>query len=156
MEESQVRGRISQSSLEYLMVVALTFAIIIPTTFLFYHYSTESSQEIVDAQITKLGRNLVDTAESIFYSGLGSKTVLRINVPDKVASASIIDGRELVFNVTSDFGVSEMVFFSAANLTTTSTNCLNNVCSIPGLSSSGIKKVKIESVGSDSVEITII
>ena len=108
MEESQV-NRLSQSSLEYLLIVALTFAIIVPTTFLFYNYSRESGQEIIDAQINKLGRSLIDASESIFYSGLGSKTVLKVDVPDKVTSALIIDGREVVFNVTSDFGVSEIV-----------------------------------------------
>src|SRR3990167_5412912 len=102
MEEShQVKA---QSSLEYLLIVALTFAIIVPTTYLFYNYSRESSQEITDAQITKLGRSIVDSAESIFYSGQGSKTVLELNIPDSVYSALIIDGRELVFNVTTTFG----------------------------------------------------
>lgn len=153
MEESQVKG---QSSLEYLLIVALTFAIIVPTTFLFYSYSKESGQEIIDAQITKIGRDLVNTAESIFYSGLGSKTVLNVNVPEKITNAVIIDGRELVFNVTADFGVSEIVFFSNVNLTTTATNCVVNVCKIPELSSSGVKNVKVESVSKDSVSITVI
>src|SRR3989338_5936341 len=103
----------AQSSLEYLLVVALTFAIIIPTTYLFYNYSKESSQQITDAQITKLGRSIVDTAETMFYSGQGSKATLELNVPDNIASAVIIDGRELVFNITTTFGVSEIVFFSS-------------------------------------------
>ena len=59
--------------MEYLLVVALTFAIIVPTTYLFYNYSKESSQEITDAQVAQLGRSIVDAAESILYSGKGSK-----------------------------------------------------------------------------------
>ena len=62
--------------MEYLLVVALTFAIMVPTTYLFYNYSKESGQEITDAQATKIGRNIVDTSETIFYSGQGSKTVI--------------------------------------------------------------------------------
>src|SRR3989338_6878306 len=89
-------SHLSQSSMEYLLVVALTLAIIVPTTYLFYSYSKESSQEITDAQISKLGRSIVDTAESIFYSGQGSKTVIDLNIPDGVDSALIIDVRELV------------------------------------------------------------
>ena len=116
----QVKG---QSSLEYLLIVALTFAIIIPTTYLFYSYSKESSQEINDAQVTKLGRTLIDTSESIFYSGQGSKTVLQLNVPDNVAGAAIIDGRELIINITTSFGTNEIIFFSSVNITTTSLNC---------------------------------
>lgn len=154
MEEShQVKA---QSSLEYLLIVAMTFAIIVPTTYLFYNYSRESSQEITDAQITKLGRSIVDSAESIFYSGQGSKTVLELNIPDSVDSALIIDGRELVFNVTTTFGVSEIVFFSSVNITTSSQNCNANICRIPELGSSGLKKVRIEAAAKDNVRIEVI
>lgn len=163
MEESQLKRTLlktgiasclSQSSLEYLLIVALTFAIILPTTYLFYNYSKESSQEITDAQITKIGRSVVDAAESIYYSGQGSKSVLELNIPDNVVSALIIDGRELVFNLSTESGVSEIVFFSAINLTTISSNCIENVCTLPELGSSGLKKIKLETVSKDSVSIT--
>lgn len=143
----------AQASMEYLLVVALTFAIIVPTTYLFYSYSKESTQEIADTQITKLGRGIIDAAESIFYSGQGSKATLELNVPDNVGSAVIIDGRELVFNATTNFGVSEIVFLSSVNLTTKT--CIANTCSVPGLSSSGLKKVKVEA-GKSSVSIEVI
>ncbi len=151
-ESQQVK---SQASLEYLLIAALTFAIIVPTTYLFYNYSKESRQDIIDSQITDIGRKIVDTAESIFYSGEGSKTVLDINVPNNIASAVIIDGTELVFNMTTIFGVSEIVFFSDVNLTTIG-NCNANVCNIPKLPSSGRKKVKIEAISAGSVRIETI
>lgn len=135
------------------MIVALTFAIIVPTTYLFYSYSKESGEEIVDAQITKIGKSIVDAAESIFYSGQGSKTVLELNIPDSIDGASIIDGKELVFNMTTNIGVSEIVFFSSINITTISSNCNANICSIPELASSGLKKVKLEVIDENSVRI---
>jgi len=135
------------------MIVALTFAIIVPTTYLFFNYSKESSQEISDSQITKIGRDIVDTAELIFYSGQGSKTTLQLNIPKNVEKALIIDGKELVFNVTTSFGISEIVFFSSVNMTTTSSNCNLNVCTLPELSSPGLKKVKIEAISKDFVKI---
>lgn len=155
MAESHQAKPKAQSSLEYLLVVALTFAIIVPTTYLFYNYSKESSQEITDAQVTKLGRIIVDAAESIFYSGQGSKTTLELAIPDNIQSVVIIDGREIVFNVTTSFGISEIVFFSSANLTTNG-SCNANVCNIPGLANSGLKKVKIEMISSDSVDVQTI
>lgn len=146
----------AQSALEYLLVVALTFAIIVPTTYLFYNYSKESSQEITDAQITKLGKSIVDAAETIFYSGEGSKTTLELNVPENIDSAIIIDGRELVFNITTNFGISEIVFFSSVNITTTSSNCNANICNLPELAISGLKKLKIEAISKDSVRIEVV
>lgn len=152
---SPATSRSSQSSLEYLLVVALTFAIMVPTTYLFYNYSKESSQEITDAQITKMGRTIIDAAESIFYSGQGSKTVLELNVPENIDSAVIVDGRELVLNITTSLGVSEIVFFSSVNITTGS-NCNANVCSLPGLAGFGLKKVKAEAIDKNSVRIEVI
>lgn len=145
-----------QSSLEYLLIVALTFGLIIPTTYLFYSYSKESSQEIADAQITKLGRTIVDAAEQIFYSGQGSKNVLEMNIPDNIGSIAVIDGRELVFNLTTSYGTSEIVFFSSVNITTHGSNCNANRCLFPQLASSGLKKVKIEAISRDSVRIEVI
>ena len=142
--------------MEYLLIIALTFAIIIPTTYLFYNYSKESNQEISDSQITKLGRIIVDSAESIFYSGQGSKTTLELNVPDNVKAVQIIDGRELIFNVSTSFGTSEIVFFSKAQITTVNSNCAGNVCKIPELASSGLKNVKVEAVNQTTVMIQVI
>ena len=154
MEKSQAfKGQVS---LEYILVVALTFAIIIPTTYLFYNFSKESSQEITDAQVTKLGRAIVDSAETIFYSGQGSKTVLELNIPDTLNSAMIIDGKELVLNVTTSYGTSEIVFFSSINLTTSGANCNLNVCKLPDLAAVGLKKVKIEAINKNSVSIDTI
>ena len=145
----------SQASFEYLLIIALTFAIIVPTTYLFFNYSRESTQEIIDAQITKIGRSIVDSAESIYYSGQGSKTTLELNMPGTLDSAEIIDGKELVFNMSSNFGVSEIVFFSSVNITTSS-GCIANVCKLADLTSSGIKKVKLEAADKNSVTIDVI
>lgn len=146
----------SQSSLEYLLVVALTFAIIVPTTYLFYSYSKDSTHEIADAQVTKIGKSIVDAAEAIFYSGEGSKTTLELNIPDNVDSAILIDGRELVFNVTTNLGTSEIVFFSAVNLSTTGSSCNANICSMPELASSGLKKIRIGAISKDTVKLEVI
>ena len=146
----------AQGSMEYLLVIALTFAIIVPTAYLFYNYSKESSQEISDAQITKVGKSIVDTASSIFYSGQGSKTVLELNIPTNVDSAVIIDNKELVFNITTDFGVSEVVFFSSVNITASILNCNGNVCNLADLASTGFKRVKIEVINKDSVDVEVI
>ena len=142
--------------MEYLLIVALTFAIIVPTAYLFYNYSKESSQEIIDAQITKLGRSITDSSERIFYSGIGSKTTLDLNIPNSINNVLMVDGRELVFNVTTSFGISEIIFFSSVNLTTDGSNCKINVCNIPDLPGAGLKQVRIESVNKDSVSVKTI
>ncbi len=145
-----------QVSMEYLFIIALTFIILIPTTYLFYNYSKGSSQEIADAQITKLGRSIIDASETIFYSGEGSRTVIELNMPATVFNVLIIDGKELVFNTTTTLGVTEIVFFSNVNLTTLGSNCKANVCRIPQLSQQGLQKLKIEAINKNSVSLQTI
>lgn len=145
-----------QSSLEYLLVVALTFVIIIPATYLFFAYSRDSSAEISDSQIIKLGRVLVDRAEIIFYSGQGSKTVLELNVPENIEGVSIIDGREIVFNISTNFGFSEVVFFSSVNLTSKESECSQNVCRLDELATAGFRKLKVEAITPNSVKVEVV
>jgi uncharacterized protein (UPF0333 family) len=153
MEGSQVKGQIS---LEYVLVVALTFAIIVPTTYLFYNYSRDSTTDIIDAQITKIGRGIIDSSEVIFYSGAGSRTTLELNIPEGVKAAYIIDGRELVFNVTTSAGNSEIVFFSAINITTTGSDCIANVCSVQGLAEKGFRRIRLDAINKNSISIVSI
>ena len=156
MTKKIIFSAFGQASMEYLFIIALTFAILIPTTYLFYNYSKESSQDISDAQITKLGRSIIDASETIFYSGQGSRTVLELNMPGSIFNVLIIDGKELVFNVTTAYGVSEVVFFSNVNLTTSGSSCNANVCWIPELPQQGLKKLKIEAIGKNSVSLETI
>ena len=142
--------------MEYLFIVALTFSIIIPTAYLFYSYSRESGQQIADSQIQQLGANIIDAAQSIYYSGQGSRTELQTNVPDGIDSVMIMDGKELVFNLSTEYGVSEIVFFSSINITAVQSDCALNYCKLPGLASPGLRKIKIEAITKDSVEIETI
>ena len=139
-----------------MLIVALTFALIIPATYLFYNYSKDSGQEVTDAQISQIGKSIVDTAETIYYSGIGSRTILEVNIPEDITSAVIIDGRELVFNVTNEIGTSEIVFFSNINITTQPMYCNANVCNIPGMANGGLREFRIEAVSKDSVRIDIL
>lgn len=136
----------TQSSLEYILVVALTFAVIVPTTYLLYSYSKESTQEIKDSQITQIGKTIVDSAEAIFYSGEGSKTEIEVDIPDNINKVEIIDGRELVFNVRADFGDLDIVFFSSPSVKITATTCSSPTGEIIELKSSGLKKVRVSSI----------
>ena len=134
----------AQSSFEYMMIVALTVAIIVPMTFLFFRYSAESNVKILDSQINQIGRSMVDTAESVFFSGEDSKIVLELNMPDNVNDVYIIDERELIFNVITILGDNEVVFFSDVNIT--SNSCLDEICSLTEIATSGLKKVRFLSV----------
>jgi len=142
----------SQSALEYMVIIALTLGIIIPTTYVFFNYSRESSIQILDSQINQIGRSMIDTAETVYYSGQSSKIVLELNMPDVVTDMYIIDSRELIFNLTTSIGENEAVFFSSINIT--SSNCQGQVCLLSEIAGSGIKKIKFEYYNQSQVLIS--
>lgn len=136
------------------MIIGLTFGIITPTIYLFYSYTRESNIQIVDSQINSIGRNIVNTAESIYYSGEHSKTIIEFNMPENVNGISIISERELVFDVTTEFGNTDIVFFSDVNITANPNYCTGNICDLSHIASQGYQKIRIESI-SEGTEVLI-
>src|SRR3989338_7456843 len=135
-----------QSSVEYLMIIALTFAILIPSIYLFFNYARQSSSEIIDAQIFSIGHEKINAAESMYFSGDGSKTVLEFSMPEGVNNITILHKRELVFALETETGRSDAVFFSRVNIT--SNNCLGSTCALNGIEAEGFHRLRLESVSS--------
>ncbi|MBL7054700.1 hypothetical protein ISS05_02995 [Candidatus Woesearchaeota archaeon] len=141
----------AQSALEYLMIIALTLAIIVPTAYLFFSYSRESTEQITYPQISEIGLSIMNNAGSVYYSGEYSKIVMDVSMPERINDVYILYNRELVFEVDSDSGTSDVVFFS--DISIISDSCIPagcdlacEKCDLSDLASAGIKKIKLESV----------
>ena len=140
----------SQSALEYLLIIAVALGVIIPTTYLFFRYSAKSNDEILDSQINQIGKTIMDTAETVFFSGESSKIVVEVTIPKRVVDVYILSNRELVFKLLSGVGETESVFFSSPNIPVisddTNPSCVpaGSSCSLSSLASEGLKKVKIQ------------
>lgn len=129
----------AQSALEYLMIIALALGIIVPITYLFFQYGSESNAEIVDSQVSQIGRSIIDTAETVYFSGEGAKITLDLSMPEDVDDIYILSNRELVFKIAADIGETEAVFFSSIPIAED-----GDLTDIAGF---GLKKVKIQSDG---------
>ena len=139
----------SQSAVEYLLIVALALGFIVPTSYIFFKYTAKSNDEIIDSQITQIGNTIIDTAETVFFSGQGAKIILELKVPKNVIDAGIKSNRELIFKVLSEAGERELVFFSSANMPIlsddTSSACTSSGnCELSDLADEGLKKIKVE------------
>ncbi|MCH8004567.1 MAG: hypothetical protein IH934_08125 [Nanoarchaeota archaeon] len=143
--------KVAQSAIEYLMIIALTLGLIVPTAYLFFRFSSESNVQIVDSQITQIGRSIIDTAQSVYFSGEGSKIILEVNMPKNVDDIYILANRELVFETTSEIGQSESVFFSSANIPITEGS--GDLSSVAG---SGLKRIRIQAIDDNGVAKVLI
>ena len=140
----------AQSAIEYLMIIAIALGIIVPTTYLFFRYTSESNVEVVYSQINQIGRQIMDTAETVYFSGKGSKIILEVNMPKGVDDIYVLADRELVFKIFSEIGDNELVFFPQLNIPLTEGGDLTDIAS------SGLKKIKIEAVdGVGGTEVSI-
>ena len=102
----------AQASFEYLAVLALTLVIIVPSIYLFYNYSKQSKEEVTDSQTISIGKQIIDNARFVHYSGRDSKITLDIEIPEDVETISVQGGKELVFDLTTSAGNTQLVFFS--------------------------------------------
>ena len=102
----------AQISLEYLIIIGLSFAVLIPTGYFFYSYSQSSSEETVRLQISQLGSEMVNNAESIYGLADGSLLTLDLKYPSNVRNIYILNSKELIINYELSSGVNDAVFFS--------------------------------------------
>ncbi|GEM_PF-1075948 len=111
----------AQAATEYAMVAAFALLIIIPSTYFFYSYSHSAQQRINEAQLTKLGRDIMNNAESIYYLGYPSQITLEEQMPADIRHISVYRDwnkkvNELNFQYYSGNGYSENSFPSRINI----------------------------------------
>jgi len=100
-----------QIAVEYLFILALALAIIVPGSMLFFNYSRDSNEKLTASQINKIGDNIINQAEDIYSIGKNSWTTVETNFPETTINAYIIDN-EFIITYNTPHGVTEGVFFS--------------------------------------------
>tara|TARA_Y100000310_G_C20698491_1_gene827467 strand:+ start:1667 stop:2269 length:603 start_codon:yes stop_codon:yes gene_type:complete len=83
------RNKLAQIALEYMMITGIISIIVIPTTFLFFSYASESVERIDKAQIDKFATEVITTAETVSYLGSPSRIVIKEQLPSSVESISV-------------------------------------------------------------------
>ncbi len=102
----------AQIAVEYLFILALALAIIVPGSMLFFNYSKESNEQIIAGQINQIGQNIISQSEDIYAIGRNSWVTLEVVFPDSVKDAYIVEDSELIITYETSRGITEAVFFS--------------------------------------------
>jgi hypothetical protein len=131
-------AQLGQVSIEYILIVAFCFAILIPGIYFFYTYTQTSSAGVASAQYGKLGQEMLDTAVRTVAQGADSWLTLDANIPDGLKDIAVTDsGSELVISYQTPAGPSEAVFFSDVNLSARTTSPATDGSVFPGQPHSG-------------------
>ena len=105
----------SQVSVEYMLIMGFVVIMTIPLIILYHSYTANSSDEIITSQAKQIANKIVDAAESVYFLGEPSQTTIKVYMPGKVVGASL-DNKEVVFNVSTISGISEIVEVSSVDL----------------------------------------
>ncbi|HHE36896.1 MAG TPA: hypothetical protein ENL16_03730 [Candidatus Woesearchaeota archaeon] len=137
---------LGQAAFEYLMVVGIALLLIVPGAVLFYNYSVKSGDMLARSKIDLAGSEIIDSVEKVYYIGESSWETIRVDFPDNVRDIYILNNEELVVEYDTSVGVSESVFFSDINMTTSypAGGGRSNISSSPH---PGLNVIKVISMG---------
>jgi hypothetical protein len=121
----------AQVSVEYLIIIGVSFAILIPGGYFFYNYSKTSNDGTIRTQITQIGTSMITSAESIYGLSEGSLVTLDLRYPKNVRDIYILGGKELVIKYELSSGMNEAVFFSRVTLSGNYTYPARGSCAPP-------------------------
>lgn len=107
----RVKGK-AQISVEYLIIVGLAFAVIIPAAYFFYTYTQDSNEEAVRSQINQVGNEILLNAESIYGLADGSLVTVTLQYPKNIRDIYVINQKELIIHYELSSGRNDAVFFS--------------------------------------------
>jgi len=100
-----------QVSIEYMGLVGITSIIVISLLLISNYYSRGIENSINTNQIDGIAKEIVDTAESMYYFGEPSKTTLKVYMPDKITRINITSGG-LILTVTTPSGGADLAYLS--------------------------------------------
>jgi hypothetical protein len=107
----------AQISIEYMFLIGFVTLIAIPLVIVHYTFTQQSQDEITSSQVMQVVKNIIDSAESVYYLGEPSQATLKVNLPSNVESSDISSGREVVFTLRTKSGETEVVQSSPINIT---------------------------------------
>lgn len=109
------RGKRGQISFEYMSVVGIATIVAISLLGVAHYYSRQTEVTINANQVDRIAKQIVDTAESLYYYGEPSRATIKVYIPDGINSVNI-SGQELSFKFMTQAGEADMFYTSTVNL----------------------------------------
>lgn len=103
----------AQISLEYLIIVGVAIALLLPGVYFFYSYSKSNVEGTTNNRLNDVGLKMVATAKSTYSLGNGARQTIEFIMPESVTAVVIRQGgTELSFTYDTPYGPADAVFFS--------------------------------------------
>jgi uncharacterized protein (UPF0333 family) len=106
----------AQAAMEYLLVMAFVFVILTGILLVAYLQSSSFQTDVSAAQIQKVGNQIVDAANTVYYAGPPTKKTIKLYFPDGIQSISF-NNQTLLFTMQGSKGPYEYAVFASTNMT---------------------------------------
>ncbi len=117
-------GDRGQASVEFLMVIGVGMLLLLPATILFLQYSQSSSDDLKFGQLVRMGNEMVNNAERVYYYSDPSKIEIDVVMPPDMVNLTIDSDwasrvNLISFYIKSKGTVQPITFFSRINVNAT-------------------------------------
>ncbi len=135
-----------QSSLEFLLIVAFSLAILIPASVLFLNYTSSSQDAVISSQLFSLARELSLTADLISSIGVDSWQTIEVIVPPVVNEIVLYSTPSFQSDLVIRHGSPEstILVVSDAYLVNASTFSCSSGCVLPV--EPGLNKIRVQNI----------
>ena len=130
------------------MLVAIVMLLVVAGVGVIYQYSQRSNEELTVTAIDKIGTDLIDSVEKVYYTGGDSWETLKVQVPSQVKSIYQLNEDELVLDFENFGGISQAVFFSDIPINMTYFNSTTGREELSAEFHPGLTKIRVTSKGS--------
>lgn len=157
-----LRGLRAQSSIEYIFIVAFAMMIIIPGAFVFNKYSSTSQEGLRNAQIYKIGNDIIDASEQMYSVGENSWQTIDLTFPPDIISVKIYNGSDGINELVIQYEgktISDAVFFTEipiSNSSSTSSSIEDCTLGCPLHIISGKNSIRVESLRNSIVVLRVV
>ena len=108
-------SKTGQISIEYLVIVGFTLAVILGLSVTFGIYQHHNRMSVISAETQSVARSIVDSAQQVYYYGPPTKTTLKVYFPPQIRDINIYD-KAIVFQLDSGGSTSDIEAVSSVNM----------------------------------------
>jgi hypothetical protein len=137
----------AQTSFEYILLVAIVMLFVVGGVGMIYSYIQRSNDDIKGATIEKIGNEMIETVEKVYYVGGDSWQTIKINIPAGIRGMYVVNNNELVIAYESYSGISESIFYSDVNMTTPYGDSISS--NVSSALHAGFNSIRISAQGSN-------
>ncbi|MEK6841121.1 MAG: hypothetical protein AABX45_00820 [Nanoarchaeota archaeon] len=93
----------AQVATEYLVVIGLALLLVVPLTFLYFKYSTESSYSVTTSKIDAISNEIINAANQVNVYGAETQIKLSVDFPEGIQNITF-QNREITFIIIAKGG----------------------------------------------------